>query len=178
MRKSIWPVAAVAAALAFGAGATLASGHGGDGGPAGKQSQGAGQAKHPRGLFANLLGRNELAGDPLKKGAGDPDGRGSANVTIDGTDVCFGIAVTNLDTVILAHIHRGRRRQNGPVVVSFIPPTAPPASGDPGAFSNCVTADEALAEDIQRHPHRYYVNVHTSTFPAGAVRGQLFGRRR
>lgn len=176
MRRTMWPVAAVLTVLAVGMGATLASGEGDEGhGRAKQQSEAAeGKGKKERALFAVLLGRNELAGDPLRKGAGDPDGRGSSNVTIDGTSVCFGISVTNISAPTAAHIHAGKRSENGPVVVTLVHP----ATGDPGASSGCVQTSADLAAAIQRHPRRYYVNVHTSDFPGGAIRGQLFGKRR
>ena len=91
-----------------------------------------------------------------------------------GNQLCFGITVKKIDHPILAHIHRGRPNQNGPIVV----PLTPPSSGDPGASSGCVTVDPALARAILSHPHRYYANVHTTAFPNGAVRGQLFARSR
>jgi hypothetical protein len=176
MGSRTWSVAALMAVLALGVGATLASGQPeGHGGKAKTERKaGHGKGKGERVLFAVLRGRNELSGDPLRKGAGDPDGRGSSNVTIDGTSVCFGIAVTNISTPVAAHIHAGRRNQNGGIVVTLVPPT----TGDPGASSGCTEADAELARDIQRHPRRYYVNVHTADFPGGAVRGQLFGKRR
>jgi len=169
MAKRIWLAVAATAVLALALGATLAGGQSGGS----TQSQGRNDnGRQDRALFAELLGRNELAGDPLRRGAGDPDGRGSANVTIDGTSLCFGIAVTNINAPIGAHIHRGRRNENGPVVV----PLVHPATGDPGASSGCTQVDAALAQDIQRHPRRYYVNVHTGDFPGGAIRGQLFSK--
>jgi LPXTG-motif cell wall-anchored protein len=36
-----------------------------------------------------------------------------------------------------------------------------------------VTADVALMTRIMQSPESFYVNVHTSDFPGGAVRGQL-----
>ena len=63
---------------------------------------------------------------------------------------------------------------NGPIVV----PLSQPTTGDPGASSGCTRADADLAQDIQRHPKRYYVNVHTTDFPGGAARGQLGGKKR
>jgi CHRD domain len=180
MRRTMWSVAAIVALLALGAGATLATGQDYGGGYGGSKHQsddegkGTSKGKKNRALFAVLLGRNELAGDPLRRGAGDPDGRGAANVTIDGTSICFGISVTNIAMPVAAHIHEGKRNENGPIVVTLVHP----ATGDPGASSGCTQASADLAAAIQRRPHRYYANVHTGDFPGGAIRGQLFGKRR
>lgn len=136
-----------------------------------RQGSSAKSKLESRALFAVLNGRNEVdaAG---RKGAGDPDGRGSFTATVDGGQLCFGITVTNLDAPVAAHIHKAGPNQSGPIVV----PLMPPAAGDPGASSGCVNADPAITQAILKHPHRYYANVHTGPFPAGAVRGQLFRR--
>ncbi len=42
-----------------------------------------------------------------------------------------------------------------------------------GMLSGCVSADPVLIGQIIANPAGYYVNVHTTEFPAGAVRGQL-----
>jgi CHRD domain len=122
-----------------------------------------------RALFAVLNGRKEVDASG-RRGAGDPDGRGSFTATVDGNQLCFGITVTNLDQPVAAHIHRGKPNENGPVVV----PLTAPSAGDPGASSGCVTVDPVLAQDILKHPHKYYANVHTTAFTGGAARGQLF----
>jgi hypothetical protein len=123
-----------------------------------------------RALFAVLTGRKEVDANG-RRGAGDPDGRGSFTAIVDGDQLCFGITVTNLDTPVAAHIHKGRPNRNGDIVV---PLTAPFSGGDPGVSSGCVTVDTALAAAILKNPHKYYANVHTTTFPGGAARGQLF----
>ena len=152
-------------------------------GKPGQNNQGQSKAKGPavtqnRALFAVLTGRKEI--DPVtgRRGAGDPDGRGTFTAIIDGNQLCFGITVKNLDTPVAAHIHKARANQNGSIVVSLIPPAAPPASGDPGAVSGCTTIAADLAAAILKNPHKYYANVHTGAFPGGAARGQLFGRTR
>jgi hypothetical protein len=121
-------------------------------------------------LFAVLKGGNEIKSQTAPHG-GDPDGRGSATVLAARQPnlICFAITVRGLGQPVAAHIHRGPAGVNGPVVVPF---TAP-ATGDPGAISGCVNADPKLIKDIQQHPSEYYVNVHTTEFPGGAVRGQL-----
>ena len=155
-------VAAISGAAAvFGAGA-LASG--------GSGAQSAAQvAGENRTLFAVLSGRKEVD-DEGHRGAGDRNGRGSFSATVDGDQLCFGLTVKNLDMPGAAHIHRGGKRRNGPIVV----PLEHPGNGDPGAAGGCVTVDEDTLAAILRRPGRFYVNVHTAAFGGGAVRGNLF----
>jgi CHRD domain len=120
--------------------------------------------------FGGMLGANEIG--PSGPGAGDPDGRGSASITlVDPDTVCFGLTADNIAAPVAAHIHRGPKGVNGPVVVTL----TPPATGDPGASSGCVggVAPELIAE-IRHHPKAFYFNVHTADFPGGAIRGQVF----
>jgi hypothetical protein len=95
---------------------------------------------------------------------GDPDGSGTATVTINPglEEVCWTIEVAQLDTVFMAHIHVGASTTTGPVVVHFNPHQG-----------GCSHIDRDLALAIITDPSAYYVNVHTTTFEAGAVRGQL-----
>ena|SRR5919108_5031481 len=126
------------------------------------------------GLFAQLRGTKEISASG-KRRAGDLDGRGSFAALIHKDQkLCFGITVTGIGTPVAAHIHKAKRGRNGPIVV----PLVTPSSGDPGASSGCVDANANLLADIRKHPKRYYANVHTSDFPAGAVRGQLFQPKR
>ncbi|HUF59921.1 MAG TPA: CHRD domain-containing protein, partial [Actinomycetota bacterium] len=66
-----------------------------------------------------------------------------------------------------AHIHLAPVTDPGPIVV---PLTAPDSTG---MSSGCTTVDRALAKAIAKDPSAYYVNVHTTDFPAGALRAQL-----
>ena len=140
-----------------------------------EKSQGKSGHKGDRVLFAKLNGRNEI-GPEGHRGAGDPDGRGGFTALVADDEVCFGLTVDNIDTPAAAHIHRGQRGENGPVVVTL----TVPSGGDPGATGGCVPPDggnTAVLEEILKHPNRFYVNVHTAAFPSGAVRGQLKHRR-
>jgi hypothetical protein len=126
-------------------------------------------------LFAVLNGGNECNGasPPLCR-HGDLGGFGSAKVIFPAaTVVCFGITVSGLSTTpILAHIHSGASGINGPIVVPLIPPFR----GNPGTSSACVSAAAATIAAIRADPakfSKFYVNVHTTAFPAGAIRGQL-----
>jgi hypothetical protein len=81
--------------------------------------------------------------------------------------VCYIVTQHNLSsTVIAAHIHKGARDANGPVVVPFKAPVN-------GESMGCVTVADALAQDLAANPRNYYVNVHTTDHPAGEIRGQL-----
>jgi hypothetical protein len=166
MSRRLAVLLSFACLLLLGVGSAVATGHGGGGQHKGDHP---GDKARSLALFADLNGFNELDATTLQPGAGDPDGFGSASVTINGTSLCFGITVGNLDKPVAAHIHEGRKFENGPVVVPLTPPTA----GNPGASSSCVTVDATRAADILAHPRAYYVNVHTGPFPDGAVRGQL-----
>jgi hypothetical protein len=122
--------------------------------------------------FGAMLGEEEIdAGGP---GAGDPDGRGAASATlVDPDTVCFGLTATDISPPVAAHIHRGVKGQNGPVVITL----APPVPGDPGASSGCVGGVSAsLMAELRHHPKAFYFNVHTQDFPGGAIRGQVFNR--
>jgi len=167
MSRRIAALLAVACIALLAVGSAVATGHGGGGKHKGSHHH-DGRAQSLA-LFADLNGRNELDATTLEPGAGDPEGFGSASVTINGTSLCFGITVGNLDQPGAAHIHKGRKSENGPIVV----PLTQPSAGNPGASSGCVTVDAALGADILAHPKAYYVNVHTTAFAGGAVRGQL-----
>ena len=162
-------VGAVVAAGVLGAGC---GGDGGDGsqprvsGPTALKLTDGDQGGRP--LGATLNGANEVnsAGEPNQ---GDLDGTGTATVTLNEGQgqVCWEIAVANIVTPTRGHIHRAPAGQNGPIVVEFF------ETGQPIALSGCRTVAATLIRDIRQGPGGFYVNVHNSAFPAGAVRGQL-----
>lgn len=112
-------------------------------------------------LGTTLTGAAEV-GDP-----GDPDGFGTAAITIDNAagQVCFDMTINLVDTLNAAHIHSGGAGSNGDVVVNL----DYPANGNSG----CVDASEAMRNSITNTPTLFYVNVHNEAFPGGALRGQL-----
>ena len=130
--------------------------------------------KHGTGVshLALLAGGNEVSPEG-KADAGDENGKGAASLSLDpeaGT-LCFGLVVNNIDGPVAAHIHQGKAGHNGPVVV----PLKAPDGGNPGAVSGCIeNVDRALLHAIHAHPWAYYVNIHTSAYPQGAIRGQIF----
>jgi hypothetical protein len=112
-----------------------------------------------------------LTGAAEVPGPGDPDGSGTASLTLNPgqEEVCFELSVSNITLPTTgAHIHVGTASEFGPVVVGLTPPDTS------GTSSGCVSADRDLILAIIQNPENYYVNVHTvPLYAAGAVRGQL-----
>ena len=109
-----------------------------------------------------------LTGAAEVPGPGDPDGSGTAKITVNPGQarVCYELEVTGIAPATLAHIHIGSATQAGPISVTLDAPTD-------GDSSGCVTVTRSLADAIRKAPQAYYVNVHNADFPNGALRGQL-----
>jgi CHRD domain len=117
-----------------------------------------------RPLAATMTGASE------RPGPGDPDVTGTATIRVTPGlgRVCFVLNVANITLpAAAAHIHIAPPTDPGPIVVTLV---APDASG---TSQGCVSTTRALVKAILKNPSAYYVNVHTSDYPAGAVRGQL-----
>ncbi len=164
MRGRILPMAVAGAALvaglaAYGTGGTAFAGH------------------------TNTIAKAKLTGaQEVKKG--DPDGRGSASIFgIDGDakTLCYVLRVNRISLPaegVAAHIHKGAKGKEGPVVANL----AGPVDGNAG---DCLSQGETLASgskafptkvtvaQILKNPEKFYVNVHNPSYPGGAIRGQL-----
>ena len=67
-----------------------------------------------------------------------------------------------------AHIHTGKAGKNGPVIIPLMAP------GKTGHAAACVhSVNASFIKGMMNHPTSYYLNVHTTDYPNGAVRGQL-----
>lgn len=102
-------------------------------------------------------------------------GSGFFSYEINGNQLCYVLEVRNLTVAPFgAHIHPGPRNVAGPVAVPLATP-----SGATSTSSGCITAAEGGAMTpaelaaIAADPGAFYVNVHTSTYPGGEIRGQL-----
>ena len=120
-------------------------------------------------FFAVLDGGNEVNGATAR--AGDLNGSGVASIMISGTQVCFSLLVRGIANPTAAHIHTGLPGVSGPIFITLTPV---PASGALGTESGCVPSTVQKIDAIKANPGKYYVNVHTGEFTAGAIRGQLF----
>jgi hypothetical protein len=119
------------------------------------------------------LSATPLTGAQEVPGPGDPDASGTADVVLNqgqGT-VCFTVTWANIDgTVTASHIHRGAAGVAGPIVVTLFSGSF---SGTDAASGCAENVAAALIKEIRRRPSAFYVNVHSTVFPAGAIRGQL-----
>lgn len=127
-------------------------------------------------LEARLNGGQEVP-------AADPDGRGQAEVVLRPNQnlVCFTLNYSRVGAPNRGHVHAAPAGSNGPIVLTLFDLVAPPApASDPlfdqlelGRIHGCVAATPDLIAAIKADPAGYYVNLHNSRFPAGAIRGQL-----
>ena len=102
---------------------------------------------------------------------GDPDGVGTALLTLNAglATVCWSLEAANVALpATAAHIHRAVAGLSGPIVLGLTPP------GGDGTVTGCREGvDRGSIVDIFGDPSQYYVNVHTTEHPAGAIRAQL-----
>ena len=108
-------------------------------------------------LEAKLTGGKEVP----KAGAAT----GEAYVQITGTKVCWQFKdLKGAAGTTAAHIHKAPVGKAGPVVVPF---------GAAFKKTGCTSAPATVGKAIAANPGAYYVNIHTTKHPAGALRGQL-----
>jgi hypothetical protein len=114
-------------------------------------------------IYTHMSGNQEVPGP------GDHDGYGVSKITIhpDKNHLCASIRVFKIAPATAAHIHKAPKGVAGPVVVHL------PTPNHDGYAEGCVSADSKLLKDIANNPTVYYVNVHNSPYPDGAIRGQL-----
>jgi uncharacterized membrane protein YczE len=107
-------------------------------------------------------------------------------VSTDGQSLSYKLIVANIQNVTQAHIHLAAAGVNG-LVVAWLYPSGPPAQLIPGRSSGVLAegtitaanlvgplAGQSLSALIEAiRADVAYVNVHTSQFPPGEVRGQI-----
>lgn len=118
---------------------------------------------------AELSGANEV---PVQGGpaVNDPDGKAVALVKVKGDQVTFALRWKGF-VPSLGHIHQGVQGQNGDVKVPLFGTEMPDSAH--AAAGQVVVNDPVLARSIRTNPAGFYVNLHSTEFPGGAVRGQL-----
>lgn len=107
-------------------------------------------------------------------------------LSADGSALHYRLIVANIENVLMAHIHLAPAGANG-AVVAWLYPSAPPPSLIPGRTQGTLAegtitaaslvgplAGASLADLVAAiESGGAYVNVHTSQFPGGEIRGQL-----
>lgn len=112
-----------------------------------------------------------LNGSEEVPGPGLADGRGGAELTFGGGQVCYVLNVAMGDAPTATHIHQAAKGAAGDVVVDLKPAfQLGEATHD---ATGCAKPDQAVLDSIVANPAGFYVNVHSAEFPGGAVRGQL-----
>ena len=131
------------------------------------------QEGNPTVFNVQLLAENE------PNGASTSESKGHAQVKVydDGT-IEFTFTVNNKsgETYTRAHIHKAAAGVNGPIHWDFLEAGNPVASvsDQPSQLRGIARARAAaVLADLLANPAGYYVNVHSTAFPGGAVRGQL-----
>lgn len=143
--------------------------------------QSAQHAGEPHHYGTNLSGREEVPTNDSRA-----TGQAIFHLSDDGQELSYKLIVANIQNVTQAHIHLEAAGANGPVV-AWLYPSGPPAALIPGRFQGVLA--EGVITDAQlvgplagqtlddllalMQAGDTYVNVHTSQFPPGEVRGQI-----
>ena len=149
--------------------------------------------------FEELGAINNQTGAILSNGTGTlrlhlDKNADTATFTLTYSDV--GTTAPLTGTVTQAHIHFGKRRDSGSVMVFFCSnlgngPTGTPACpANSGTVSGTFTAASVVAIATQNvnagdfnalvealESNTAYANIHTTVLPAGEIRGQVHGSR-
>jgi hypothetical protein len=133
----------------------------------------ASAAGAPAGVFRLTLTGDQEATPTCAPPAvcGDPDAVAQMILIVNPNrdTVCFLTRWTGIDgTVVAAHIHLAPVGVPGAVKV----PLFSGAFGSSDMLRGCVPAN-GFASAILADPAAYYVNIHSTVYPAGAVRTQL-----
>ena len=134
-----------------------------------------------RNFIAPLSGAEEVP-------PADTKARGLAQFQLskDGNELSYKLIVANIENVTMAHIHLAPAGANGPVV-AWLYPDGPPPELIPGRTNGILATGTITDDDLvgllagksiddlvdELRSESAYVNVHTSQFPPGEVRGQI-----
>lgn len=153
-------------------------------------------------IGTHLTGAEEVLATEPHPSVSRAQGQARFRINKTGTSVQFRLIAANIDNVIMAHIHCGRRGENGPIAMWLHPVIGTSGAAGPngsgpfngvlatGSFSPagvmCLAAnvgqDMPLLDAIRAG--LTYVNVHTNDgvaptntgpgdFPGGEIRGQI-----
>lgn len=144
---------------------------------------GSASANSARNFRAHLSSDEEVAAVPVESLA---QGQAIFQLSRDGTELEYKLIASNIDNILMAHIHMGASGANGPVVV-WLYPEAPPPQLIPGRSDGVLAEGTITAGDLVGplagrplsdllgilQTGGAYVNVHTSQYTGGEIRGQV-----
>jgi hypothetical protein len=113
-------------------------------------------------------------------------GQATFQLSQDGTELHYKLNVANIENVTMAHIHLAPAGENGPVV-AWLYPSGPPPQLIPGRSNGRLSEGTITAANLvgplagaslqalidEMRAGNNYVNVHTSQYPPGEIRGQI-----
>ncbi len=167
MRRSLTRVTLAAVALLVAATAALAA-----------------PPAQPRNFTAPLNGTEEVQPNGTVGVETRARGVGIFHLSADGTELSYRLIASNIENVMMAHIHCcAAAGTNAGVVVWLYPEDGPPPETIEGRHSGplatgTITSDDVIGMSLADLVEEIvagnaYVNVHTTQNPAGEIRGQL-----
>lgn len=140
-----------------------------------------GQGQQQRNFRTHLKGANEVP-------AVDTRAQGQATFKLNkaGDAIDYKLIVSNIENVLMSHIHNAPAGTNGGVVV-WLYPASPPPQLIEGRFDGVLAEGTITRENLVgslagqslddllelMNSGETYVNVHTTQNPGGEVRGQI-----
>lgn len=128
-------------------------------------------------FFAKLRGSEEVP--PVQTNA---TGEAVFKVSENERMMQYRLTVSNLANFTQAHIHLGRRGENGPVVAFLFGPVDPGITVSQGVVQGTLSQRDLIGP-LEGQPFsellnqmqagNTYVNVHTKRHPDGEIRGQI-----
>lgn len=110
-----------------------------------------------------------LTGAEVVTSGGDPDGYATAQLSVsDALDqICYDVNnVRNLAPITSLTINRAVRGQVGPAIIRV-------TQANEGGWKNCIKRSEWQEQSFEYAPGAYYIQISTTQFPNGAIRGQF-----
>lgn len=109
-------------------------------------------------------------------------GKAEFKLSKDGKELSFKLTVKDIDNVTAAHIHMGKKGENGAPVAGLF--AGPKKEGNfSGTLAEGTIMEKDLIGDLQGKSldalikliksGGAYVNVHTDAYPDGEIRGQI-----
>lgn len=114
--------------------------------------------------------RASLTGAEIVGMRGDTDGYAKAELSVsdEANQICYDLNdVRRIGEITSAAIYRGGKGTNGRAVIQM-------RKANEGGWKNCVGRTEWLEDSVERASDAYYIQVNTSEFPNGAIRGQFY----